>query len=177
MSAQAPTGGTGRELVVLGDGPWAGHGMSSTTTPSGADGVRPGRVQRRRSRGWRMPAGVVYVGRPSRWGNPYPLTEHSPTAAVALYRAWLLEHPDLLDAARAELGGRSLACWCPPGAPCHADVLLDLANSSGSPDRRVGPGGQSPAPPAPTSTSTSTSELPRSAATAGRALDTTGAPS
>ena len=112
------------------------------------------RVQRCRERGWRMPQGAVYVGRPGRWGNPYLLTGHSPAEAVALYRAWLLERPDLLAAARAGLAGRSLACWCPPGTPCHADVLLDLAN-----------------------TSTSTSQVPCAAALVGRALDTTGAPS
>jgi len=157
--------------------------VTGEPTSSGAGGAGPVRVQRRRSRGWRMPAGVVYVGRPGRWGNPYPLTEHTPAAAVALYRTWLLEHPVLLAAARTELGGRSLACWCPPGMPCHADVLLDLANPDpgpgggggvGSPDRRVGPGEPSPTPPAPTP---STSELPRAATTAGCATDTTGAPS
>lgn len=147
-----------------------------TPTPGGPGGAGPVRVQRRRSRGWRMPAGAVYVGRPGQWGNPFPVAEHGPTAAVVLYRAWLLEHPALLAAARAELAGRSLACWCPAGAPCHADVLLDLANttsSTGSPDRRVGPGEPSPARPAST---TSTSTFPR-AGTAGRVLDTTGAPS
>ena len=163
--------------------------MSSTSTTSGAGETRPVRVQRRRTRGWRMPTGAVYVGRPSRWGNPYPLTEHSPAEAVALYRSWLLDRPDLLTTARTELAGRSLACWCPPSAACHADALLDLANlntspcagvsgdTTGSPDRRVGPDGQSPALPAPTGTTTSsTSEFPRAAVRAG-VIDTTGAPS
>ena len=123
--------------------------------PGDAGGAGPVRVQRRRARGWRMPHGAVYVGRPGRWGNPFPVAEHGPAVAVELYRAWLLEHPDLLAAARAELAGRPLACWCSLGTPCHADVLLDLAN---------------------TSTSTSTSQVPRAAVLAGRALDTTGAP-
>jgi hypothetical protein len=103
-----------------------------------------------------MPAGAVYVGRPSRWGNPFPVAEHGPAAAVELYRVWLLDRPAVLAAARAELAGRSLACWCPPGAPCHAEVLLDLAN---------------------TTSSTSTSEFPRAVLPVGRVLDTTGASS
>jgi hypothetical protein len=70
------------------------------------------------------------VGRPSKWGNPYP---HDGTAAgrlraVTLYRHRLRGRPDLLAAARTELAGRDLVCWCPPGHPCHADVLIELAN-------------------------------------------------
>jgi hypothetical protein len=42
----------------------------------------------------------------------------------------LAEHPDLVAAARAELAGRDLACWCPADHPCHADVLLDIANGT-----------------------------------------------
>jgi hypothetical protein len=75
-----------------------------------------------------MPAGTVYVGRPTRWGNPYPIADHGPAAAVAHYRAYLLADPDLLEAVPRELRGRDLACWCRVDAPCHADVLLELAN-------------------------------------------------
>lgn len=75
----------------------------------------PVRIQRRRTAGWRMPEGAVYVGRPTRWGNPFP---HTGTAAS---RAEVV--------ARRQLAGRDLACWCPPGQPCHADVLLDVANT------------------------------------------------
>jgi hypothetical protein len=51
-------------------------------------------------------------------------------AAVALFSAWLAEpHQDgLREAARRELRGKDLACWCPLGQPCHADVLLETAN-------------------------------------------------
>ena len=76
-----------------------------------------------------MPEGAVYVGRPSRWGNPFPVdatTDRS--AAVARFRSWLATQPELVSAARAELAGRDLVCWCPPGEACHADVLLDVAN-------------------------------------------------
>ncbi|MFJ8582651.1 DUF4326 domain-containing protein [Micromonospora sp. NPDC093277] len=95
--------------------------------------MKPHRIQRRRTAGWRMPPGVVYVGRPTRWGNPFPATTPTPAGraeAVARYRAWLAEQPDLIVAARADLAGKTLACWCPPGQPCHADVLLTVANTS-----------------------------------------------
>lgn len=91
--------------------------------------ARPVRVQRRRDRGWRMPPGAVYVGRPSRWGNPWPVDEVGAEVAVTRYRAALLADPARRAAVRRELGGRDLACWCPLGGPCHADVLLDLTNT------------------------------------------------
>jgi hypothetical protein len=153
--------------------------------------MAPVRIQRQRTKGWRMPPNTVYVGRPSRWGNPFPIDGEwitgvarsfgYPTGpaflratAVALYRWWLTgqepiqgleattgyrveltegykggaawleghgiiglpKRPDL-----APLRGHELACWCPVGGwsgdaystgallhPCHADVLLELAN-------------------------------------------------
>lgn len=78
--------------------------------------------------GGRKPAEVIYVGRPSRWGNPYRNAEYGQARAVALYRQHLAEHPSLVDAARRELAGYDLACWCPPDQPCRADVLLEHAN-------------------------------------------------
>ena len=101
----------------------------------------PERIQLRRSRGWRKPPGAVVVARPSRWGNPYAVGrpgDHGPVGdrahAVELYRALLTGSPELCAAARAELAGRDLACWCPlqdaagNRGPCHADVLLEIAN-------------------------------------------------
>jgi hypothetical protein len=76
-----------------------------------------------------MPSGAVYVGRPSRFGNPFVLGRHGDRAAVvARFEAWLLANPDLLAAARTELRGKDLVCWCAPEA-CHADVLLRIANA------------------------------------------------
>lgn len=75
-----------------------------------------------------MPAGAVYVGRPTKWGNPH----RHPTRAesVEAYRvSHLSQHPEIIEDARAELAGRDLACWCPPDQPCHADVLLEIANA------------------------------------------------
>lgn len=107
-----------------------------------ADG--PIRIQRRRAKGWRMPEGAVYVGRGSPWGNPFVVGRDGTAAeCVQLYAALLgglicisakagaIEQRAVLDHARAhlqDLRGRDLACWCRPGAPCHADLLLDLAN-------------------------------------------------
>lgn len=114
----------------------------------------PKRIQRKRVKGWRMPEGAVYVGRPSKWGNPFHLgtpfcgptirSVHTPAEAVAAFRAWLGRdtlHPmfwdrDLIAAhvrikaslQRGDLTGHDLACWCPLDQPCHADVLLAVAN-------------------------------------------------
>ncbi|MGW6210978.1 DUF4326 domain-containing protein [Streptomyces sp. NPDC055109] len=116
----------------------------------------PARIQRCRSKGWRAPAGAIYVGRGTRWGNPYVVTqfgqEHavvdSQTSGVIFsgkdetearrvactwYRAWLSSQPGLLAAIRRQLGGHDLMCWCPPPEPgdpdhCHAAVLLAHAN-------------------------------------------------
>ena len=155
--------------------------------------TEPKRIQRQRTKGWRMPEGAVYVGRPSRWGNPWPVGyegDIQPWLALALgchggpagrresaviaYRAWMtgqrlpiatlgdgpgtgeggdLEYSDgtvrhvkdivvgmgVMMLGRAPIGippvpdlaplqGHDLACWCPLDQPCHADVLLELAN-------------------------------------------------
>jgi hypothetical protein len=105
----------------------------------------PERIQRKRTGGWRLPAGAVCVTRPGRWGNPWREGSANWTVgprgmidrsgktltrqdAVDSYRHSLLNAPDLMEAVRRELGGKDLACWCPPGEPCHADVLLAIAN-------------------------------------------------
>lgn len=85
------------------------------------------RIQHRRTPGWRVPPGAVYVGRPGRWGNPYTTGDRA--AAVDQYRQWLTTQPDLVAAVRRELAGRDLACWCPLDKPCHADVLLTIASA------------------------------------------------
>ena len=89
-----------------------------------------------------MPENAIYVGRPTRWGNPYPVTKHMPeeTATHELmmsldsYRTWLIgklrDEPHFLEPLR----GKNLACWCPllrkdgKPVPCHTDILLELAN-------------------------------------------------
>lgn len=156
----------------------------------------PERIQRRRTAGWRMPDGAAYVGRGTRWGNPFAFrsattglvrvpgvltgrdwefegrisghgTRHdfhhgdgridvvhvrwaTAEELVELYRRALLREDDAsfraawgpagwpmprdvtsLYEVRRVLAGRDLACWCPLDQPCHADVLLDVANRSG----------------------------------------------
>jgi hypothetical protein len=88
------------------------------------------RIQRKRAKGWRMPAGAVYVGRPTVWGNPFAVHQRmlwTPAVVVELYEGFLAEHPEIAEAARAELAGRDLACWCRLDQPCHADTLLRVA--------------------------------------------------
>lgn len=152
----------------------------------------PQRIQRQRTKGWRMPANTVYVGRPSKWGNPFVLDSDwivwaavalgfrggvagRRSAALRLYRAWLLSELPAIDKPQGDYGaivyddgtpqgrtvetadqvqgfagtiaalmempklpaskpsldslrGKNLACFCPLDQPCHADVLLELAN-------------------------------------------------
>ena len=76
----------------------------------------------------------VYIGRPSKWGNPFAIGKDGDRdEVVQKYRAWLWnERPDLIEAARAELGGKTLGCWCKtkknPTQLCHGDILLVIAN-------------------------------------------------
>jgi hypothetical protein len=69
----------------------------------------------------------VYIGRPSKWGNPFVIgCDGTRDDVIARYEAWLLEQPELV-AALPELAGKTLGCWCAPRA-CHGDVLARLAN-------------------------------------------------
>lgn len=79
----------------------------------------------------------VYIGRPSKWGNPFTHIPAGTTAqfvvknreeAVAKYKEWILNQPELVKQVKAELKGKILACWCSPQA-CHGDVLAEIANS------------------------------------------------
>lgn len=97
----------------------------------------PERVQLRRVKGWRLPAGAVKVDRSSVFGNPFVIMEGvtDATFVVAAFRRWLAGEDPSFPARRAallhrlpELRGKDLACWCRPGEPCHADVLLEVAN-------------------------------------------------
>lgn len=96
----------------------------------------PKRIQLSRRKGWRKPEGAIVVARPSRWGNPVffsdgrKLTADDRRYLVDAYRVWLFHHTDApaLEEVRAELAGHDLACWCGPDDPCHADVLLEMAN-------------------------------------------------
>lgn len=111
----------------------------------------PERLQRRRTAGWRAPVGAKYVGRGTRFGNPFVVGQdaYDRAHATSLYREWLEHnsynvHPpnispeqrQAMDDRRdwilehaAELAGLPLMCWCPSDQACHADVLLELSNT------------------------------------------------
>ena len=75
-------------------------------------------------------ADVVYIGRPSKWGNPFTIgCDGSREDVIAKFERYILSNPKLLAAAKIELRGKSLCCWCAPLA-CHGDVLLRLANGT-----------------------------------------------
>ncbi len=91
------------------------------------------RVQRKRTKGWRMPENTVYVGRGSKWGNPFKVGQHGDASRCVEKFAqdigWInsrlgFDYEDI-----SELKGKNLACWCSLENPCHADVLLEIANS------------------------------------------------
>jgi hypothetical protein len=78
-----------------------------------------------------IPGDAVFVGRPSKFGNPFVIGTHgSRDEVIALFREWLTATDDgraVVQAAAAELEGKDLICFCAPEA-CHADVLLEIAN-------------------------------------------------
>lgn len=104
---------------------------------------RPIRIQLSRAKGWRMPENTVKVDRSTPWGNPWAVGKQAfdgrcpidREGAVGMFRDMLGDagkrdaagYPDD-DDIRADLGGKNLACWCPIDCPCHADVLLEIAN-------------------------------------------------
>jgi len=90
----------------------------------------PQRFQRSRRKGSRLPRDVIVVTRPTKWGNPHPLTLGR-DEAVRRFRDDLLAGRLRVgvDDVRRELRGRDLACYCPLDGPCHADVLLEIANN------------------------------------------------
>jgi hypothetical protein len=106
----------------------------------------PERIQLSRRKGWRMPSNTVSVARPGRWGNPFSVGKvvcagngRGFRADTIKTRGMAVEHfREMLaietraypraDEIVAGLRGKNLACWCPLDQPCHADVLLEMAN-------------------------------------------------
>lgn len=75
------------------------------------------------------PDGCVYVGRPSKWGNPYEIGRDGTREQVlSKFDAYLLTRPDLVESAKRELAGRNLLCYCKP-KDCHADRWLRIADN------------------------------------------------
>ncbi len=70
----------------------------------------------------------VYIGRPSKWGNPFVIgKDGTREEVVAKYREYLLGRPDLLEQAKIELAEKNLVCFCSPKL-CHGNVLIKIAN-------------------------------------------------
>ncbi len=137
----------------------------------------PVRIQRKRTKGWRMPPNTVSVARPGLWGNPFNFRSSDfcwlalsygcrghrlgrQEASVKAFSEWIdppakgkklvrmergirfgndekslqigprliIGPPPTIDTIRAKLRDKNLACFCKIGEPCHADVLLELAN-------------------------------------------------
>ena len=116
------------------------------------------RIQRKRTKGWKMPPNTVSVTRPGKWGNRWKVgdivqrfskekicetfTIENNAQAVACFREDIEGHlanpkaEKIMRAALEELRGKNLACFCPlvdqlgNYSPCHADVLLEIANSA-----------------------------------------------
>lgn len=140
--------------------------------------TKPIRIQRRRTKGWKMPPNTVSVTRPGKWGNPFDFRKSDccwlalsygcrgdaagrQEASVRAFREWIappgkgrktvrvergvrmgtdtnsvqigprfiVGPPPTCEEIKAELRGKNLACFCPIGSPCHADVLLEVANA------------------------------------------------
>ena len=138
---------------------------------------RPVRIQRKRTKGWKMPPNTVSVTRPGKFSNPFfiineegspwitdardpsmPVLNDDVKSLLGLsVEDWLswdnarrgvvgLFRQQCCDRSFSELLGKNLACWCPTDQPCHADVLLELANLSRPDDGDGGPsqpGGES----------------------------------
>ena len=81
-----------------------------------------------------VPKDAVYVGRPSKWGNPFTVERYGRGTAIQMFAEWIGHHENagfkLGVDAKLELKGKDLVCWCAP-RPCHADILLEIANEQG----------------------------------------------
>ena len=103
----------------------------------------PERIQLSRSKGSKRPENTVSVARPSMWGNPFQVRlrdDYTAADAVRDFVRYLARDPSVRfaetihglpptrEVIRRELAGKNLGCWCELGEPCHADVLLTIAN-------------------------------------------------
>jgi hypothetical protein len=71
----------------------------------------------------------IYVGRPSKWGNPFVIGKDGTRKQVIdKYIDWFYKQENLVNSI-GELTGKNLVCWCSP-KKCHADFLLNLANEN-----------------------------------------------
>jgi hypothetical protein len=72
----------------------------------------------------------VYIGRPSKWGNPFTIGKDGDRdEVIRKYKEWIVTQPNLMRSLH-ELKGKTLGCWCKPNA-CHGDVLVELSKEEG----------------------------------------------
>lgn len=106
----------------------------------------PIRIQRKRTKGWRIPDNCVYVGRGSKWGNPFVVGKDGTVGeCIRKYIDYMLPYTHQppnngldnffiseanIEEIKIELRGKNLCCWCGLDKPCHADWLLKIANES-----------------------------------------------
>jgi hypothetical protein len=95
----------------------------------------PKRIQRKRSKGWKNPPNTVYVGRGTHWGNPWHVGGRLGVGREEAIRRYKKVVVPLMrgqnkDVYLDPLRGKNLSCWCPLDQPCHADVLLKIANAA-----------------------------------------------
>lgn len=104
--------------------------------------MTPIRIQRSRAKGWKTPANTIYVGRPTRFGNPFKIGTPGQDdcmvcgdaeEAVVKFRSEIVTFGGgfvglTVEDIQRDLRGKNLSCWCRLDRPCHADVLLELAN-------------------------------------------------
>ena len=77
-----------------------------------------------------LPQNAIYVGRPTKWGNPFAIgIDGTREEVIEKFRNNLTEKQKI--AIKRELCGKHLVCWCVP-LPCHANVLLEIANEANS---------------------------------------------
>lgn len=76
-----------------------------------------------------IPENAVFIGRPSKWGNPFTIgTDGTREEVIAKYLKWLSSNPQLIASAKIQLAGKDLVCFCSPQA-CHGDILLEISNA------------------------------------------------
>ena len=108
--------------------------------------AKPRRIQRKRTKGWVMPANTVYIGRPTKYANPHKLADFlhifdkKDEVELDVAKAWVMrgfgEHltwmqdfePEKYKTILSELRGKNVCCWCGLGDECEGDVWLELAN-------------------------------------------------
>lgn len=103
---------------------------------------QPKRIQRKVTKGWRLPGNTVYVGRGTVWENPFiPGVDGTPEECLEKHKEFMMPYTHqsqngleefIISSAFLEsveyLRGKNLACWCKPEEPCHGDFLLEVAN-------------------------------------------------